>query len=307
MKVLHLGLMVNGRNEGLSKAFRDLSTEYWEYPLTKNLPNQITKHNPDIVFLQIQNDSIDGQDAYNLLNNPLSILSAGGAHIINWTGDCRNTVPKWMIKFSDLVDQTCFSNQRDVDAFPYPSLFLQIGFDPDTFKKWDDGQRHDLVFMGNNYGRQFPLGNERLGLVNQVKSLGGVVYGNYHGAKMALNPDPSNPFPIQSQESRIYSNSKIGVNYSHYNVDRYTSDRMFRMLGSGVMVLSHHYKGIEKDFEIGKHLDTFNGFNELREKVHYYLTHEEERLRIAEEGFKYAHSNFTYHNMVKNIFKLCES
>ena len=304
MKVLHCGLMVNGRNEGLSKAFRDLSSEYWEFPLTKNLPNQITNLEPDIVFLQIQNDKIDGVHVNNLLGVPLTKLRAKGAFIINWTGDIRNTVPMWMKYFSQYVSLTCFSNERDARSFGDKAAFLQIGFDPETFKNWNVAHGHDVVFMGNHYGN-FPLSSDRMVMVNTLKHTGRfAVYGNYPGAVKALNPSPANPFPIQSQESQIYSNSKIGINYSHYNAERYTSDRMFRMLGSGVMVLSHNYKGIEKDFEVGKHLDVFNSIHELKEKINYYLLNEKERKQIAENGHKLAHSHFTYHNMVENIFNL---
>lgn len=40
------------------------------------------------------------------------------------------------------------------------------------------------------------------------------------------------------------------------------------------------------DFIDGKDLITFNNSNELKNKIEYYLNNEEERLIIAENGYK---------------------
>ena len=91
---------------------------------------------------------------------------------------------------------------------------------------------------------------------------------------------------------------------SHYQIQRYTSDRLFRCTGSGVMVLAHNYPGIEKDFKVGTHLDVFDDFRQMHEKINHYLTHEKERKAIAKAGYEYAHKNCTYDNMVENIINI---
>jgi spore maturation protein CgeB len=109
---------------------------------------------------------------------------------------------------------------------------------------------------------------------------------------------------MQSKESQIYQNSKIGLSISHYCSDRYTSDRLLRIMASGCFALVHHYPNIEKDFTPGEHIDTFKNDSELIEKIDYYLGNEEERNRIAKQGYELVHSKHTYKNMVEDIINL---
>ena len=305
MKILHIGITVNGRGEGLSEAFHDSNHDYKELPVNDELPARLNalNWNPDLVFVQIQSEF-----ALKIINQ-INHLKKQGSFVINWTGDARNYVPLWMRKFP--ADVTTFSNMRDVRAFPN-AQYLQIGFDPKTYKNWQEPNHHDVVFMGNE-SAQFPLTPERKSMIAAIKSMSVNkmrvnfgLYGSYQGSITALNPDPQNPFPIQSQESKIYAGSKIGINYSHYNIERYTSDRMFRMLGSGIMVLSHYYEGIEDEFIIGEELDVFRTTHELKSKIEYYLNNEEKRSEIAANGYQIAHRFFTYKSMVQSIIKIYE-
>jgi hypothetical protein len=304
MKVLHIGLTVNGRGEGLSRAFKDLSSEYLEFGVSEALPQQIKGVKADLVFCQIQGDKIGNHSTNVLLNNSLQELRDSGAFVINWTGDIRQNYPHWMGGFN--ADLTCFSNDRDIGIHKGNSDYLQIGIDPVNFTRHipNDEQGHDVVFMGNDYKGTFPLGSFRRQAVEALKSFDHGVYGNYKGAVTAINADPNNAFPMQSKESKIYNNSKIGISISHFDVPRYTSDRLFRAIGSGIMVLAQHYYGIEKEFMVGKHLETFRSIAEMKEKIRFYLENPDKRKEIAMHGYEHVQANFTYHNMVENIFEL---
>jgi glycosyltransferase involved in cell wall biosynthesis len=300
IKLLHIGLMVNDRDEGLSHAFRK-ATNYEELQVSSNLPNQLkTVKTPDIVFIQIQSDKIGDHSTVDLLKEQIQRLRNDGAFVINWTGDIRNRTPEWMRHFP--ADVTAFSNMRDGPDF------LQIGIDPQVFKQWDDPTEvwHDVVFMGNNYGNQFPLGEFRRSVVDNLRRYNLGLYGGYPNATANINADPRNPADYQIRESKIYNNCKIAISVSHFNEARYTSDRLLRAMGSYAFTLSHNYPGIEQDFKIGEHLDVFNNIPEMHEKIQYYLSHPKEREQIAQAGGNYIHSNFTYHNMVENIIKIYE-
>jgi len=43
---------------------------------------------------------------------------------------------------------------------------------------------------------------------------------------------------------------------------------------------------MENDFIVGIDLDVFTDVDELRNKIQYYLEHEDERLKIAEHGYQ---------------------
>ncbi len=48
--------------------------------------------------------------------------------------------------------------------------------------------------------------------------------------------------------------------------------------------IPHHYPGIEKDFEIGKHLDTYRNTREMLNKINHYLANPTQREQIAING-----------------------
>lgn len=300
MKILHIGLCVDGKNEGLPFALKQASTFYHEIStgekdLQSKIISAINQYEFDIAFFQIQNSGIVHPFVFQKLKDQ-------GIFTVNWSGDCRTGTPDWYFKTN--ADLTLFTNTRDVDNLRKAGLksdFLQIGIDPVVFNI--HGQKRDhhrVVYMGNNYGSQFPLGRERGVLVDVLVNGGYSVYGNgYRGAKGSLNGN-------QLEESIVYNNSDIAINHSHYNEDRYTSDRMFRIMASGCFCLSHHYQGIEKDFDVGTHLDTYRTFREMNEKIDFYFNNPEERKRIAKHGYSYCHNTFAYSNMAKNLIELIE-
>ena len=306
MKIVHVGLMVNGRDEGLSYELRRAASQYAEFPATQGCVSFLENLSfvPDILFFQIHHSQIDGFDTVKLLSDVVLKLKGQGTRVINWNGDIRKSFPHWMAQFP--ADVTAFSNMRDVRTITRNGKFLQIGIDPKAFKKWSPiPKNNDIVFMGNNYGNMFPLGilrNEACRLLR--RKYNAKLYGNYEGSIKNLNAEPKNPFPMQSQESKIYSECGIAISISHFNEERYTSDRLLRCMGSGAFTLAHHYNGIEQDFEVGKHLDTFQDLREMESKIDYWLHHTKERQEIADQGYEYVHENFTYKNMAENILKL---
>jgi hypothetical protein len=297
MRILHVGLCVDGKNEGLPYALKEASTFYYEISTgDKDLNDKIHKAifdwKFDLAFFQVQSPGIVHPFLFHNIQDK-------GIFTVNWSGDLRQGTPDWYFKTG--ANLTLFTNTRDVENLRKAHLkadFLQIGIDPKVFKiHGEKRNKEQVVFLGNNYGSQFPLGGERSHLASELVNRGYSVYGSYRGSKGDLNGN-------QKEESIVYNNSDIAINHSHFNEDRYTSDRMFRILGSGVMCLSHHYPGIEKDFEVGKHLDTYRNTREMFNKITHYLGNPTQREQIAINGYNLCHSTFTYKRMVENLIEL---
>ena len=75
-------------------------------------------------------------------------------------------------------------------------------------------------------------------------------------------------------------------------------------MGSGCFTLSHYYEGISEDFKICEHLDIFRDMDELKWKINYYLTHEVERKRIAENRYIHVQKNFSADKMAQDILTI---
>lgn len=305
MKLLHIGLCVQPAPfNGMQTAFLDvLGKENYaeistgEKDLNTKAKKIFDSFNPDIIFMQVQ--------APNIISKELVLYMSQTAKVINWTGDVRHTVPQWMVEIAPYC-LTSFSNMTDINTMAsrgFNAKYLEIGYDPIKYNPIGDKKNvPDIVFMANSYGRDyFPLSNFRMDIVNKLNKKYGARFGVFgNGWQMAKG----NVNHSQTEESAHYRGAKIAINCSHFNYNRYSSDRLLRILGSGTFCLSHHYEGIEQDYIPAKHLDTFNTIDGLVNKINYYLEHEEEMNRIAKAGNELVLNRNTFTHMVKNILEL---
>jgi glycosyltransferase involved in cell wall biosynthesis len=304
-KLLHLGC--NAGSESMPKYFKE-QCDYKEFLLDGNLANNLENldYVPDIVFMQVQSDTIDGKNTCSYIGRQIKEIRDKGAFVINWTGDKRNGVPRWMIDFSDNVSITGFSNEEDMQECHkrgIKSVFLQQGIDTNIFNPVGVAvDTPDIVFLANNYGNEFPLSRYRKEAVNALKSRFGnrfKVYGNGWGH------NSGNVNSSQYEEAKVYRGAKIAISISHFNSDRYFSDRLGRALCTGVFVLSHDYSGLDKDFIRGEHLETFGSINEMVNKCEEFIG-SEKRGHIARKGQELASKEFSYQNIVTQILNLNE-
>lgn len=79
--------------------------------------------------------------------------------------------------------------------------------------------------------------------------------------------------------------------------------RMFEIPATGGFLLSGYAKGLEKYYEIGKEIVVYHDEKKIPELVKYYLSHEEERARIAKAGYERTIQDHTYAKRFKEIFE----
>ncbi len=304
MKLFHIGLCAVGHPEnGFQTALRKVFPEYMEinsgHP---NLNHEVCRiseeFRPDVVFIQIQTPGIIKPEA-------VRIMRERGAFVINWTGDARQPVPDWYYEIAKYASLTSFSNMSDVawmNNNSFRSEFLQIGYDPEIYKP--DGvtlSSPEIVFMGNNYNNLFPLGKLRIEMVNELKRKFGSRFGVYGSGWQQAD---GNFMGNQYGEAEIYRDCKIAINCSHYDLQKYSSDRIFRIMGTGAFCLTKEYPGIEEDFQDGHDLVYWTDIDELIDLCSQYLNERELRKSIAMNGHKLVSSKYTFLDMANNIKKL---
>ena len=111
---------------------------------------------------------------------------------------------------------------------------------------------------------------------------------------------------------KIYHNSKIVINsWVNGGIDNkcgypckgYYNWRLFEAIGSGAFLLSEFQEDDEDwPFKDGEHLATWSTHDEMVDKAKYYLEHEDERRKIAMNGYKLAQEKFTWKKSLKTIF-----
>jgi hypothetical protein len=108
--------------------------------------------------------------------------------------------------------------------------------------------------------------------------------------------------------SRFYPPKEVGEVYSQSRIVFNTSIagdltmRIFEGTLCGALVLTDSEKnGLNELFHVGKEIVTYNNVEDLLEKIHYYLSHDNEREQIAIAGQKRALQEHTYHHRVNKI------
>ena len=102
---------------------------------------------------------------------------------------------------------------------------------------------------------------------------------------------------------RIFYQSKINLNITIRSIQTGLSQRIWDVLGSEGFLLTNYQMEVPEYLEIGKDLDCFESPLELKEKIAYYLEHDEERIEIARHGYETVKAKYTCRHQVAEILK----
>lgn len=141
-----------------------------------------------------------------------------------------------------------------------------IDFKPEIDKKYDVG------FCGN--------------IINRGDWIDTVP--NIHKDIFVIGDDMINA--INSYKIHFNRNIADDINY-----------RTFETLGCKTFLLTNKTENLDKLFNIGEHLDVYTSKQDLLNKVNYYLSNDDIRNRIAENGYNHVKKNHTYVNRAQRI------
>ncbi len=103
---------------------------------------------------------------------------------------------------------------------------------------------------------------------------------------------------------RVFYRSKINLNITIRSIQTGLSQRVWDVLGCGGFLLTNYQMEIPEYLEIGKDLECFENPAELKEKVAYYLEHDEKRMEIAQHGYETVKAKHTCRHRVAEILKI---
>lgn len=310
MKIFFIGIYNNQEpNTQMRAAFRGIATSGYEeishtdyrdkIVLNKQVQSIARKQLPNLVFMQLQAPNVLSEDTINLLKRT-------GATVVQWTGDARQPTPKHYFDVGSKIDLSFFGNTEDVDALQQRGIkadFLNISVDHTIYNPANKSPK--IVFMGNNYNGMFPLSEFRLAMCRFLKK----EYGNDFQVYGSGYPNDLRAVDLmfkQEKEAEAYRNCKIAINCSHFDLGKYTSDRLFRILFSGAFCLTKEFPQMETYQSEGKIFDSFSELSTLKEKIDYYLANEEKRATIAKNGYRYAIEHEKWSDRVQEMLKIIE-
>lgn len=106
-----------------------------------------------------------------------------------------------------------------------------------------------------------------------------------------------------SEMPKVFRMSKINLNFTIPNIKSGIPLRIWDVLGCKGFLLTNYQAEIPYYFKEGEDLVCFDGVDDLREKVGYYLLHEEERLAIAENGYRKVKEENNYIKRIRTILE----
>ena len=105
------------------------------------------------------------------------------------------------------------------------------------------------------------------------------------------------------EHAKTVAKSKINLNFVVNNEG--VSDRVYKILAAKGFLLTQPWPGMEKQFTPNQDFIVFNGFDEYKKHIKYFLKHNNKRLKIAEQGYKSV-QKYTRDNWAKEITEYYE-
>ncbi|MBD5396476.1 MAG: glycosyltransferase [Lachnospiraceae bacterium] len=102
---------------------------------------------------------------------------------------------------------------------------------------------------------------------------------------------------------KIFHLSKINLNMTIKPIQTGLPLRIFDIMGCGGFLMTNYQSELQEYFEIGTDLEAYSCTEELVEKCAYYLTHEEERRQIAQNGYEKVCAQHTYPHRIREMIQ----
>lgn len=147
---------------------------------------------------------------------------------------------------------------------------------------------------------------ERLHLLNELSKRFEVnVYTDESEAELPLAGNRG-PADYWSESGKIFKSSKINLNFTIRNIQSGIPLRVWDILNAGGFLITNFQPELPLYFENGVDLVWFEDLDDLINKCRYYLEHEDERERIAANGYKKVREFHSMNHRIEQIGEVIE-
>ena len=106
---------------------------------------------------------------------------------------------------------------------------------------------------------------------------------------------------------KVFHLSRINLNFTIPTIESGIPLRVYDIMSVGGFCLTNYQEEIDELFEIGKDIEVFHDLEELMDKSIYYLSHEDQRLRIAISGYQKVKSRHTFQMRMEQILNISDN
>jgi len=195
---------------------------------------------------------------------------------------------RFMPEFSEYILQHKILNK------PKYWQFLPHAVEPLAYPHFEIIKKYDVAFIGHLQDQINYNGFTRVDMLDRAfKVAPNFFFGTRNISRPGVN--------MFEDAARKFCMSKIVLNIS---IKDDLNMRLFESMATGSFLLTNWLPTLGDLFEDGKHLVTYKTLDEMEEKIKYYLSHDEEREKIAQAGQKEVLEKHTYSHRIQTIFNV---
>lgn len=168
--------------------------------------------------------------------------------------------------------------------------------DPEVFfPEVDDSVSEEILFVGITRGVYREIVRDTI-KTNHDVSVYGMGWEKYIDEKYIKGQ-----FIPNEELHKYYSSCKILLNdhWEDMRDENFPSNRLFDALACGTFVISDKILSADTLFEGS--IVTYDGIEDLNDKINYYMAHDDERTKLAKKGMEIVLKNHTFDDRVKKI------
>lgn len=262
------------------------------YRLNHALLKRVEETSPDVVFCVLMH--------YEVWIETIQVVRNSGSWVVNWSTDDSWKYPM----FSKLI-----GSEFDLFVTTYPQTverYHQDGINSVYLSQWAANAdalmsplpasacRYSVSFVGAAYGN-------RRAMIARLRHEGIEVACFGHGW-------PEGPVETKRM-GEIFRESRVSLNFSdgaHGRSDfatRQIKARIFEAPGYGGCLLTEKAPNLDRYFNIGEEVLTFDGADEMVKQVKSLLSRPEQRDEMARRGFERVRRDHTYERRFDELLR----
>ena len=291
-----LDRLYRGKHPGLMKLYTALTSRLREEKIDALLVANCPPYHPDFlrtlpVYKVLY--SADDPDATYLINIPY--LHA--YHHVLYVDPAYS-------RDMDMATKMKYAGMTNADFLPISVFDFECDTSRSVAEVFSQPRDIPIIYVGGFWRQKIPL------LMSVAKAFGSSfkIYGFFrfkhniylnliHGSRRWIRP-----ISLQ-QRVALYQRAKIGVNI-HWDEYGLGNQRLYHLPANGVMQISDCTTHLGRIFKIDDEIASYRTASDLIEKIRYYLNHENDRLRIAQNGYARTMLDYRFATITRRAARL---
>ncbi len=310
--------------EAIMFPFDEIIREHGRGDMNERLLESVRENKPDICFFFLFTDEIRSETIQAITNRNTTIT-------VNWFADDHWRFGSFSQYWAPLFHWVITTDPASVEKYHRIGIRnviqSQWGFNHYRYIHTDIPYTHEVTFIGQSH-------SNRKSVIQRLQQSGIPV--------QCWGKGWANGRLDQDEMVRLFSSSKINLNFAQssfgihlkpllkvfltrradgsvvVNTPRTMASqvstlfrrpqpqikgRNFEIPGFGGFLLTEYAEGIEECFVPDKEIAVFRSVDELREKIRYFLDHEDEREAVRQAGHDRALKYHTFEKRFEDIFQ----